>query len=334
MSRAVDAGATVSVGTVLAMGDNELAQFMQNNYKDDRNYDLPIDGWKELSDDERNDLAQRLNLAQSNNASSHPLDLDDLNLRLLQLLPNDSSNVRSKPLITRSTRSTSDDSLTDSNSYKTTDEINAYNDLVSDGGRPLYSIDIIQDVYMDPGNEHLTQTSPSGVFQRQLRNWQGFRRWQRHNRDREDSDDGSFLAYVERVKRHIRQDPLHRAPAQRLAQIEADPSFLQPTWLAQQCRRNLERRSLKEAGCEGFHAYVEAVRSRLARYGFAQTVTLKEASEDQDHLMTWIEYLNYQYWWLDKSIAKAESLEPGYQKLWNELVEKGILKAHETDDYG
>ncbi|KAH7010915.1 uncharacterized protein B0I36DRAFT_356502 [Microdochium trichocladiopsis] len=213
---------TVSLDALSAMDDQELSQFMRQHHSGDRNYTLSVDGQRKLSDDERSRLAQRLvNLAQGLNANSHPLDLNELDVRLGRLRPNYLSNARNEPH-TGSQSASDDESPTNSNMYKTVDEINAYNELIRDGGRPVYAIDIIQDVFTDPDSyrdmlrpwqEHLTQTSPSGVFQRQLRSWQGFRQWQRDNRNRKDSDDAvSFLTYVEGEKRKISQDPLHMSP--------------------------------------------------------------------------------------------------------------------------
>ncbi|KAK0368126.1 hypothetical protein CLIM01_14519 [Colletotrichum limetticola] len=77
----------VSVNEVAVMNDAELAQFMQQHRLPDGNYDLPVDGWDELSREDRSLFAERLeaqkrSLAQSPTACSRPLALDDLDARL------------------------------------------------------------------------------------------------------------------------------------------------------------------------------------------------------------------------------------------------------------
>ncbi|KAF5530710.1 ankyrin protein unc44 [Fusarium mexicanum] len=318
------AAATVSVGEVAAMNDVELAQFMQRHRLPDGDYDLPIDGWDKLSKDERSHLAQRLetqkdSLAQSPTACSRPLDLDDLNARLRQVSPNNSFSRRPEsPIIDRLRSPTPPFD-------PTRREIEAYHQLINEGGRPSYSINLIHDVYRDPDNyaemlrpwqEYLTPVSPSGIFRRQLQRWRDFCKWQNDNRDRED-DDGGFPASRDK----------------RLAEIEADPSCLKSRWEDIQWERERQRYHCRERGCRGFRDYAEAVKRRLARHGFTLTFELDEDPKKQDKLTTWIEYLNYEYWWLDKYATDIERLEPEHDKLWQELVDKKILRPHETKEF-
>lgn len=51
---------TVSVDAIAAMSDAELAQFMEQNRTSGGNFELPVDGWDQLSKDERSRLAERL----------------------------------------------------------------------------------------------------------------------------------------------------------------------------------------------------------------------------------------------------------------------------------
>ncbi|KAG5801990.1 hypothetical protein H9Q71_013424 [Fusarium xylarioides] len=340
MASAELAAAKVSVGEVAAMSDAELAQFMQRHRLPGGDYDLPVNGWDKLSKDERSRLAERLeaqksSLAQSPTACSCPLDLDDLDARLRQVSPNKSLLLRlESPTIDRLRSPTPPFD-------RTRRETDAYHELINEGGRPLYSINLIRDVYSDPENyaeilrpwqEHLNPVSSSGIFQRQLQRWRNFRNWQNDNRGCED-DDGGFLAYVERRKYVIQRDYLPDFCAKRLAEIEADPSCLKSQWEDIQWERERQRRHCRERGCRGFRDYVGAVKRRLACHDFTQPFELDEDPKKQDKLMTWIEYLNYEYWWLDKYTSDIKRLEPEHDKLWQELIDENILRPHETKDF-
>ncbi|KAF4416017.1 ankyrin 2,3/unc44 [Fusarium austroafricanum] len=168
-------------------------------------------------------------------------------------------------------------------------ETEAYHELINNGGRPLYPIGLIPDVYRDPHNyaemlwpwqEYLTSVSPSDIFQRQLQSWREFR-------------SGKAIIAV--------QDYPPRPRAERLAEIEADPSCLKSGWDVQQSLHERQRRLYREHGCRG--------------------------------LTTWTEYLNYEYWSLDKYTSDIERLELEHDKLWQELVDEKVLRPHETKEF-
>ncbi|KAH6881141.1 hypothetical protein B0T10DRAFT_361952, partial [Thelonectria olida] len=71
----------------------------------------------------------------------------------------------------------------------------------------------------------------------------------------------------------------------------------------------------------------------LARHDFTQPFELDEDPKKQDKLTIWIEYLNYEYWWLDKYTGDIERLEPDHDKAWQELVDMDILRPHETKEF-
>ncbi|KAM3552359.1 hypothetical protein MY1884_007246 [Beauveria asiatica] len=278
------------------MNDAELAKFMQGHRLPDGDYDLPVEGWDKLSKDERSRLAQRLD--DRSRSPTPPFD-------------------------------------------RTRREVDAYDELIDDGGRPLYPIGLIQKVYKDPDNyaeilrpwqEYLGPVSPSGIFQRQWWRWRDFRQWQNDNRGRED-DDGGFQVYVERQKYIIQRDFLPDFCAKRLAEIEADPSCLKSEWERLQWKRERQRHHCRERGCRGFRDYAEAVKRRLTRHDFRQPFKLDKDPKKQDKLTTWIEYLNYEYWWLDKHTSDIERLEPEHDRLWQELVDEIVLRPHETKEF-
>ncbi|KAM5347255.1 hypothetical protein ACJ41O_010260 [Fusarium nematophilum] len=338
------ATAALSVHNVAAMGDAQLAQFMKNHRLLDGGYDLPIDGWDKLSRGGRTRLAERLKalertLAQSPTGCSHPLDLDDLDGRLRQIPPDTNASLRAgSHTIARSERSRSPfDPEADRRKW----EVLPYQDLVSDGGRPVYPIDLLEDVLNNPNRfedilrpwqESLNGISPDGVFLRQLQRWQDFRKWQNDNRGLED-DDGGFPAYVERQKKYIREEVLEEPGAKELSEIEANPLCLKPSWDQDQRLRRRQRRLFREHGCDGFNEYAAAVKRRLARHHFTRPFELDEDPKKQDKLHTWIEYLNFEYWWLDKYVSDIERLQPDHDRVWQELVDLKILRPHETMEY-
>jgi hypothetical protein len=65
-----------------------------------------------------------------------------------------------------------------------------------------------------------------------------------------------------------------------------------------------------------FCGYAKAVKRRLASHSFTQPFELDEDPKKQHGPTTWIEYLNYEYWWLDKYTSDIERLEPERDKLW------------------
>ncbi|CVL09348.1 uncharacterized protein FMAN_15506 [Fusarium mangiferae] len=326
MTSAESTAAIVSVDEVAVMNDAELAQFMQKHRLPGGDYDLPVDGWDKLSKGERSRLAERLeaqkrSLAQNLTTCSRSLDLEDLDARLRQVSPDQSFLLRPETQTIDRPRSCTPPF------DRTRRETEAYHELISDGGRPLYSISLIQEVYRDPDSyaeilrpwqEHLAPVSPSGIFQKQLQRWRDFRNWQNDNRGRED-DDGGFSAYVERRKYIIQRDYLPDFCAKLLAEIEADTSCLKSQWEDIQWERERQRHHCRERGCRGFRDYTEAVKRRLARHDFTLSFELDEDPKKQDKLTTWIEYLNYEYWWLDKYTSDIERLEPEHGKLWQEL---------------
>ncbi|KAI2618211.1 hypothetical protein GGR54DRAFT_640779 [Hypoxylon sp. NC1633] len=336
--------APLSVDQIATMSDADLGLFIKTHHRPDGNYELPIDGWEKLSKDERNRLAERLKaqqrgLSQSPTAYSRPLDLDELDARLCQVSPNDSSTIRPESQIIE--RSEPPTPPPDPELGPLRFPIICYHELVQEGGRPLFPVDIILDVNRDPEKygellrpwmESPDSVSATRIFQRQRNRWHDFRKWQYDNRDLDDDSD-TFLAFVEQRKHVIQRDYLPETQAKRLAEIEADPSCLRPLWEVVQLGRERQMYHCRERGCKGFRDYTTAVKRRLTRHGFTQPFELNEDPKKQDKLTTWVEYLNYEYWWLDKFTSDIERLEPGRDKAWQELVDKKILKSHETMEF-
>lgn len=183
-----------------------------------------------------------------------------------------------------------------------------------------------------PWQVNISPVSASGILDKQLHRWTDFRKWQTDHRGLVE-DDGGFPAYVEEEKQAVQRCLRPKAAAKRLAEIEADPACLKQSWEDQKWRRERQLRHVRERGCKGFPDYVQAVKSRLARHDFTQPFELDEKPEKQDKLTTWIEYLNYEYWWLDKHRSDIQRHEPRRDELWRDLVSKNVLRPYETEEY-
>ncbi|KAG8420340.1 hypothetical protein J3459_011184 [Metarhizium acridum] len=231
-------------------------------------------------------------------------------------------------------------------------EMEAYNNLVNDGGHPLYQINLLESVSKDPNvyfvilkpfwrpprsdkPSEADYLRPEDVLQRQWHRWQNFRKWQLNNRGinyKDDYDDEAFSAYVEDLKREYREIGWD----EQAARIEADPNSLkQPGewWHAMQTHCNWRRRYQRELECHSFSDYQGAVRARLARHGFTRSFYLAEDPKQQDKLTTWIEYLGFEYWWLDRYTALKERLKLKHDNAWIELKKQGVVKDNETPDF-
>ncbi|KAI0009526.1 hypothetical protein F4779DRAFT_617561 [Xylariaceae sp. FL0662B] len=92
-----------------------------------------------------------------------------------------------------------------------------YHELIDMGGRPSYPIDIVQDVHRNsdnyaeilcPWQRHPINMLADDIFDRQLKRWNDFRKWQNDKRGREDDDAGfpaynGFYDYMEAVTRRL-----------------------------------------------------------------------------------------------------------------------------------
>ncbi|KAK7421732.1 hypothetical protein QQZ08_009820 [Neonectria magnoliae] len=147
---------------------------------------------------------------------------------------------------------------------------------------------------------------------------------------------GQVVSHQERQnnqpQRIEKQHTLKDAYAEWLAEIEADPSFVKEDWERKQWRRDEQWSCCRERGCDGFPQYAEAVKRRLARHGFTRPFHLHEDLKQQDKLTTWIEYLNFECWWLDRHTSVIEHFKPAHDKAWQELVDLKVLRPHETPE--
>jgi hypothetical protein len=106
---------------------------------------------------------------------------------------------------------------------------------------------------------------------------------------------------------------------------------LKRQWEQHQRDRGRERAYMREVrGNTGFLKYVEAVKQRLACHGFTQPFRLEADPGRQTKLATWVEYLNFEYWWLDKHALRIKLLRPKRDETWERLVGSGVLRPGEN----
>ncbi|KAI1421200.1 hypothetical protein F5Y12DRAFT_787643 [Xylaria sp. FL1777] len=275
---------------LVAFNDAELDQYLEAhrleggatavNLEDPEN--LPESFIQRLRDRAKN---------MSDAAQSRAVDLDRVTARLLEI-PAD-NNELPRPLFRRI------GSISTDSGPPTPEEVcerRYYNELVNDGGRPLYPIDLIDDVAEDPGAHsdmlrpwlHCPNADPPqwDVFSEQICHWLEFRDWQAQARGL------GFPKY-----RCLAYDTFH--------------------W---HFRR-------------GSPTYTEAVKNLLAQYDFARPFQFHDDPKQQDTLTTWIEYLgfacaqHYQY------ARYVKNRQPKYDKAWKTLVDAKVLRPLETEEY-
>ena len=195
-----------------------------------------------------------------------------------------------------------------------------YHELVKASGRPVVPIERLfhtsKDVEAEKKNfEQWLGDIDSGsrdgdvplVFSTQLEDWESFQhKWQWDNRGKFAGNEG-FSAFLE----SRRNKYLHKGELK----VVSDPSFkvmIKQTW-------KYEKRFLEVSSQNGFTAYTHAVEKRLASHKFMQTFQLAEDPRQQDAWTTWVEYLNYVYWWRDRQAAAMKAAEPQYREACNNL---------------
>ncbi|RSL46938.1 hypothetical protein CEP53_010125 [Fusarium sp. AF-6] len=332
----------LQVSELMAMSDDQLIQFMTQHRDSTGIYNLPVDGWEKLSEDERERLASRLEakervISLNIEINPQPLDLDDLDARLRQAPPNgDPTASRPQPQYLEQSKHPSP--ATNRRNYSKEIEIIHYNLLIKDGGRPLYPIELIDEVFEKP-DEHreLIQplqmlpevNQPFDIFREQGEMWSNFRKWQKDNRGLEDEND-TYEAYVEESRFWGERLKHESAQAEFEEKLKKNPFCLQREWGYQQEERNQQRLRCQERGCNGATDYFEAIKRRLASHGFTRPFELKEDPTQQDQLTTWIEYLGYEYWCLDGHAEDMERLAPEHDEAWKKLVDAKIVGPHDT----
>ncbi|KAI0113737.1 hypothetical protein GGR51DRAFT_546936 [Nemania sp. FL0031] len=215
-------------------------------------------------------------------------------------------------------------------------EIRCYHWLISAGGRPLCSLETLEDMLKNPdayletlrpwrGDVVVADPIGRGVFSRQLERWKEFRRWQRDNRGGGPLAEESFASFLDEHRRYFE--------SRGAVGILTSPNFenvARRRWEAEKFRWEDQGKRFREVRQGNFTEYAEAARRRLPRHGFTQSFQLLEDPKQQDEYVTWIEYLEFECWWLDElansvSYYKKQLEGGGKEKPWK-------LKGAETEE--
>ncbi|KAF2758733.1 hypothetical protein EJ05DRAFT_485827 [Pseudovirgaria hyperparasitica] len=195
--------------------------------------------------------------------------------------------------------------------------------LVQAGGRPVVSFarllqtiemgqeastDILRSWLIEADLGKSKVTVPP-VFSAQLEDWTTFRgSWQWDNRGQCASDEG--FAYFLEAERNMWT---HFGEI-RFVSASSFESDTRRMWDDQQ-------RHFEVSNKQDFPEYVRAVKKRLTSHHFLQNFELAEDPRRQDAWTTWVEYLNYTYWWQDTHAEIMKAEQPDYQRAWDELID-------------
>ncbi|KAF2014251.1 hypothetical protein BU24DRAFT_212315 [Aaosphaeria arxii CBS 175.79] len=205
--------------------------------------------------------------------------------------------------------------------YKPGDKLKAiadHTELVLDGSRPICPVNDVLQIMHEPTANHkpflpfLRQRSrkfeakdTKYVFDDQLCRWWEFRKWQWVNRGA--TGDEGFLEYLTSNRR---RDTL-RGELKKVCRDSYEES-VRNWWEFMSKDRLLEE--------QGFHAYQEAVKRNLAPFNF-DNLQLMEDPRKQTQWTTWLEYLNYEQWWLGKCVPAVEREEWQNHQAWERFLE-------------
>ncbi|KAH6633905.1 hypothetical protein B0J18DRAFT_1884 [Chaetomium sp. MPI-SDFR-AT-0129] len=193
------------VDVLLAYNDEEFGNFMKVCRQPGGRFDIELEGWDTLDGDSRGRLSERLkpfrlgrDSSTEQERASRPVDFDAVTTRLLDISNNQEALVPAALEDLRSRIVASPDTgnfatpLEDEIGTIRRSETEAYNALFNEGGRPLYPLDLLEDVLHNTENHRETllpwqmnpepETLDTDVFHKQLWRWRAFRHWQKENR--------------------------------------------------------------------------------------------------------------------------------------------------------
>lgn len=186
-------------------------------------------------------------------------------------------------------------------------QIRCYYELIDDGGRPPCSLETLDKIYESPA-DYVEMLRPwlgnltfplnpddLGVFSRPLERWREFRRWQGNNRGVDMTGDENLAAFRDEKRRYFESTGLGK--------MTTAPYFdetIYQMWQQEQLRRQRKQDSFGEVCGGTFDEYVEAARRRLGGHSFTEAFDLLEDPKQQSERVTWIEYLEFEYWCLDR----------------------------------
>ena len=215
-------------------------------------------------------------------------------------------------------------------------------ELLRDGGRPAYPPGLLDDVFEKPPDAHADLLRPWAdadgrtVFARQLRRWRDFWKWQVDNRElaaaKEDSEELS-AAFLEEKRRHFEATGSGEMTRElKFAQTMRRVWEEEEEVVARQRQRVRFREGLVGGGGLGLAKYTEAARARLADQGFTKTCRFHRDPRRQDRWTEWVEYLEFECWWLDYRKKEARQLQVQYDIAREKLLKADVLMDSETPE--
>ncbi|KAM3514872.1 hypothetical protein MY11210_001477 [Beauveria gryllotalpidicola] len=304
----------VTATELLAYDDAQLALFLKS-VKTDEGFNISsVDGLMELSKAQKDELSEKVNRAVLR--IQHQV--DELHERLANLADqlHDSTAFEPRRLPTQSPKTPP---VVPGRSFENA----CYHGLIEDGGRPVCSIQELHTIAAEPATRYrsiiswLTDEPDTvtganeirSVFSRQFRQWWFFRKSQWINRGLDETDE-EVSAYIESYRRRA---------------VDSGNEL----WTCQPIFNDIERRmwqDIPEArqlpDGQPFSAYRAAVESRLEPYSFTRRLQLRKNPHQQDAWTNWLEYLNFEKWFLEQWTATADSLESQFLNSWRLLASR------------
>ncbi|KAM3540199.1 hypothetical protein ARSEF1564_006891 [Beauveria bassiana] len=197
----------------------------------------------------------------------------------------------------------------------------SYQELVQRQGRPALPLEYLrgeatkgqkkkqQRLWVDKDYKASHKEDVPPVFSGQLEDWLAFQhKWQWDNRGKAETDQGFNEHLVSEIKYF--SDRGHG----RWVKKKGFGAATRKVWDFYRARAE------PAAECPSgstLSAYTKAANQRLASHGFLKPVNLAENPREQDMWSTWVEYLDYTYYWQDFYAAKLRKVEGVASRAWD-----------------
>lgn len=183
-------------------------------------------------------------------------------------------------------------------------ERECYEELVGDGGRPTYPIELVNQLAEDPAAyPHLARPWPllprmrSMIFEAQLHHWKSFRHWQENTR--------------------------YQGP---LSHIQYG---LPKEWDANRSYNVFVTQFLSKAS-----TYSEAAVNLLMEHHFSRPgLQFLQDPTQQDKLTEWIEYVTFECAQQNRYAYQLQRRQKQIDVCWERLAGSGLLRPYETREY-
>ncbi|KAG6011248.1 hypothetical protein E4U43_008457 [Claviceps pusilla] len=289
---------------LVVLGDVELDQYLDTTRLSGGEVNIDIEGWENLSQEQQDDLKQRLWIRTQN---PRGVDLAQLNAQWPHTsADNSGSQLLHQPVCFERSSSATPPPLSEEQ-LREHDKL-YYDALISLGGRPWYPTDCLQEISDESqlGQEMLTSWDVeelSILYQTQFRKWWRFCQWQRYVRGIPLAD--GYPEFHNLLKPILAQDPEYvQCPSDN--ELDATVKRVFDSY-------NSHYYSSKVDG--GFSQHVKNVKDRLEEHGFTRNFQLQEDPKRQDKVTTWIEYLSFEYWRQERWARVVKRCDAAWQKV-------------------